>query len=169
MRRRRKHAQADGSSQQSAVEIAVTMLGYKNHVGIDRAHGPIRTWTVTHAAAHDGVQLAELLDPANTARTVWADTAYRSAANRVVLDKWAMVPHLQRPKPRCKPMPPHVRRGNASRGKIRAPVEHIIACQKQRLRLVVRTIGRATNELGPANLAYNLRRVSWLDGRTAPA
>lgn len=29
-------------------------LGYKNHAGIDRAHGFIRGWAVTSAAAHDG-------------------------------------------------------------------------------------------------------------------
>ena len=40
-------------------------------------------------------------------------------------------------------MPPHVRRGNARRGKVQGPVEHVFACQKQRLRLVVRTVGLA--------------------------
>ena len=57
------------------------VFGYKNHIGIDRAHGLIRSWTVTHAAAHDGGQLPDLLDVKNTASPVWADTAYRSAAN----------------------------------------------------------------------------------------
>ena len=146
-------------------------FGYKNHIGIDRAHGLIRTWAVTHAAAHDGGQLAGLLDTENTASGVWADTAYRSAANLAVLAKRAMVPHLQRPKPRGKPMPPNIRRGNATRGKVRAAVEHVFACQKQRLRLVVRTVGiaRAKTRLGLANLAYNLLRFTWLEGRTAPA
>jgi hypothetical protein len=80
-----------------------------------------------------------------------------------------MVPHLQRPKPRGKPMPPNVRRGNANRGKVRAAVEHVFACQKQRLRLVVRTVGiaRAKTKLGLANLAYNLLRFTWLEGRAA--
>jgi transposase, IS5 family len=58
-----------------AVEIAVPVFGYKSHLGIDRAHGLIRTWTVTHAAAHGGGQLGSPLDPANTAGGVWADTA----------------------------------------------------------------------------------------------
>ena len=134
-------------------------------------HGLIRTWTVTHAAAHDGGQLERLLDTDNTASGVWADTAYRSAANLAVLAKRAMVPHLQRPKPRGKPMPPNIRRGNATRGKVRAAVEHVFAAQKQRLKLVVRTVGiaRATTKLGLANLAYNLLRFTWLEGRTAPA
>jgi IS5 family transposase len=171
LKRGRKRQPPDGSGHRQAVEIAVPAFGYKNHIGIDRAHGLIRTWAVTHAAAHDGGQLAGLLDAENTASGVWADTAYRSAANLAALAKRAMVPHLQRPKPRGKPMPPHVRRGNATRGKVRAAVEHVFACQKQRLRLVVRTVGiaRAKTRLGLANLAYNLLRFTWLEGRTAPA
>ena len=94
----------------------------------------------------------DLLDAANTASGAWADTAYRSAANLAVLANRALVPHLQRPKPRGKPMLPHIRRGNATRGKVRAAVEHAFATQKQRLRLVVRTVGlaRVTTKLGLA-------------------
>ena len=82
-----------------------------------------------------------------------------------------MVPHLQRPKPRGKPMPLNIRRGNATRGKVRSAVEHVFAAQKQRLKLVVRTVGiaRATTKIGLANLAYNLQRFAWLESRPAPA
>jgi hypothetical protein len=68
-------------------------------------------------------------------------------------------------------MPAHVRGGNATRGKVRAAVEHVFACQKQRLRLGVRTVGiaRAKTKLGLANLAYKLLRFTWLEGRAAPA
>lgn len=39
------------------------------------------------------------------------------------------------------------------------------------MRLVARTIGiaRAPVETGVANLAYNIRCLAWLNGRTAPA
>lgn len=37
-------------------------FGYKNHIGIDRTHGLIRTWRATHAARHDGAQLPDLID-----------------------------------------------------------------------------------------------------------
>jgi hypothetical protein len=63
---------ADGAK---LVDIAIPMFGYKNHVGIDRRHGLIRTWTATDAARHDGAQLPGLLDKANTGSGVWADTA----------------------------------------------------------------------------------------------
>ena len=39
------------------VDLAIPAFGYKNHVSIDRAHGLIRKWTATHAAAHDGARL----------------------------------------------------------------------------------------------------------------
>ena len=169
-RGRKRPPPEERTSQRQQVEIAIPMFGYKSHVGIDRRHGLIRSWTVTHAAAHDGGQLPELLDAGNTASEVWADTAYRSAANLAALAKRGLTARLQRPKPRGKPMPLNVRRGNATRGKVRAAVEHVFACQKQRLRLVVRTIGivRAETKLGPANLAYNLLRFVWLEGRVAP-
>jgi transposase, IS5 family len=161
----------DGSSRRQAIAIAVPVFGYKNHVGIDRAHGLIRTWSVTHAAAHDGGQLGALLDPANTASGVWADTAYRSAANLELLARRGRVAHLQRKKPRGRPMPRHVARGNAKRGKVRAAVEHVFAAQKRRLGLVIRTVGaaRARAKIGLANLAYNLTRLAWLEARTLPA
>ena len=36
------------------VHLAIPMFGYKNHIGIDRAHGLIRTWDASAANAHDG-------------------------------------------------------------------------------------------------------------------
>ena len=146
-------------------------LGYKNPVGIDRVHGFIRRSTVTHAAAHDGGQLAALLDGDNLASGVWADTAYRSQANLVLLDRRGLVPQFQRAKPKGKPMPAHIRRGNATRAKVRATVEHVFAAQKRRLGLIVRIIGlaRAAAKITLANLAYNLTRLAWLQGRTVPA
>jgi len=162
-----------GSAQRTigpaAPEIAVPMFGYKNHVGIDREHGFVRRFTVTHAAAHDGAQLGAVLDPANTASSVWADTAYRSAANIALLERRGLVPQFQRAKPRGKPMPAHIARGNARRARIRSRVEHVFAAQKRRFDLVIRTIGkaRATAKLALANLAYNFTRLAWLQSRAA--
>jgi hypothetical protein len=67
-----------------AVDLAIPAFGYKNHVSIDRGFGLIRNWTTTHAAAHDGARLEDVLDRTNTASDVWADTAYRSAKNEAI-------------------------------------------------------------------------------------
>ena len=95
----------------------------------------------------------------------------RSAANLKLLDRRGLVAQFQRAKPHGKPMPAHIARGNATRGRVRARVEHVFAEQKRRFHLVVRTVGRdrATARLTLANLAYNMRRLAWLEGRPAPA
>ncbi len=80
----RAPANSPGGHQRQS-EIAVPIFGYKNHVGIDREHGLLRRYVVTHAAAYDGGQLGAVLDRDNTASDVWADTAYRSAANLALL------------------------------------------------------------------------------------
>lgn len=69
----------DGSN---PVDIAIPVYGYKSHISIDRQNGIIRRQIVTDAAQHNGARLREgLIQKANTGRRVWADTAYRSAAN----------------------------------------------------------------------------------------
>jgi IS5 family transposase len=170
LKRGRKKPAPDGSAR-TATEIVVPAFGYKNHIGIDRRFGLIRTFTVTHAAAHDGGQFAALIDPDNLASGVWADTAYRSAANLDLLDRRGLVPQFQRAKPRGKLMPAHIARGNRTRGRIRARVEHVFAEQKRRLGLIIRSVGlrRAKTAITLANLAYNMRRLAWLDGQPSPA
>ena len=171
IRRGRKAPPPEGAQRQAAGEIAVPVFGYKNHIGIDRRHGFIRRFAVTHAARHDASQLAAVLDPANTASDVWADTAYRGQANLALLARRGLVAQLQRAKPRGKPMPAHITRGNATRARVRSRVEHVFAATKVRMGLLVRTIGlaRATVKITLANLAYNLTRFAWFERRTALA
>jgi IS5 family transposase len=171
IRRGRKPPPTESGAQRQASEIAVPLFGYKNHLGIDRAHGFIRRFVVTHAARHDGSQLGAVLDPGNTGSGVWADTAYRSKANLDALERRGLRPEFQRAKPRGRPMPTHIARGNATRARVRSLVEHVFATEKRRMGLVVRSIGlvRATARITLANLAYNMRRLVWIEGRAAPA
>ena len=149
------------------VDLAIPAFGYKNHIAIDRAHGLIRTWTATHAAAYDGARLEEVLDRTNTASDVWADTAYRSAKNEAMLTRRGLYSRIHRKKPKGKPMPERTRIANAQKSKVRSAVEHVFAHQKGLMGLVVRTIGlqRARIKIGLANLAYNMRRFVWLQLR----
>jgi IS5 family transposase len=152
-------------------QIMVPMFGYKNHAGIDRTFGFIRKWLVTHAARHDSGPFEDLLDAGNIARSVWADTAYRSAKNERAIRKRQLKSMIHFRKPKGKPMDARRQRANASRSKVRSGVEHVFAAQKHRMGLFVRTIGieRASMKIGMANLAYNFQRLAWLEGRTAPA
>jgi len=151
----------DGSPR---IDLAVPAFGYKNHIGIDRRHGLIRTWAATDAARHDGAQLPNLVSKANTASTVWADTAYRSKANEKHLADNGLRSQIHRKKPPRRPMPTKIARANGAKSKVRAAVEHVFARQKGPMGLVVRTIGiaRATVKIGLANIVYNMRRAVWL-------
>ncbi|QTN99571.1 hypothetical protein J8E27_09100 [Brucella sp. 458] len=54
-------------------------------------------------------------------------------------------------------------RTNGRRSKIRSHVEHVLAHQKSRMGMFVRTIGiaRATAKIGTVNLAYNITPYVW--------
>lgn len=153
------------------VDLAIPAFGYKNHVAIDRRFSLIRNWTTTHAAAHDGARLEDVLDSKNTASDVWADTAYRSEKNEAMLVRRGLVSRIHRKKPKGRPMPDRARIANAQKSKVRSAVEHVFAHQKGLMGLCVRTIGiaRARVKIGMANLAYNMRRFVWLRAKYAAA
>jgi len=159
----------DGKPQQR--DIAIPAFGYKDHASIDRRHGFIRRFNVTSAAAYDGAQLRNVLDKNNTASTVWADTAYRSKKNEEWLEKNGYVSDIHQKKPKGRPMSEATSRANGRRSKIRAHVEHPFARLKGPMNLFVRTIGlaRARVKTGMANLAYNMQRFVWHEGRGVPA
>jgi transposase, IS5 family len=116
---------------------------------------------VTDASRHDGRMLRRgLLDGTNTGTTVWADSAYRSKANEAFMERHGFRSQVHHRKPKGRPMPSHIRRGNASRSKVRA-IEHVFALQKGPMALCIRTIGiaRAKAKIGLANLVYNIRRL----------
>jgi transposase, IS5 family len=71
IKRGRKREAAPGEGHKRQIEIAVPVFGYKNHIGIDRAFGFLRRYSITHAAAYDGGQLGVVLDRDNTASEVW--------------------------------------------------------------------------------------------------
>src|SRR5579863_4315070 len=150
------------------VDLAIPAFGYKNHIGIDRWHGLIRTWTTTDASRHDGAVLPELIDRNNTAGDVWADTAYRSQANEKYLADRLFRSQIHRKKPKGKPMPRRIARANNRKSKVRAAVEHLFARQKGPMGLFIRTIGmaRARTKIGLANIVYNMKRVLWLTAQT---
>ena len=153
------------------IDLAIPAFGYKNHIGIDRVHGLIRTWTATDASRHDGAQLENLVDKSNTASDVWADTAYRSAKNEAMLEGRGLRSQIHRKKPKGKPMPEAISKANGKKSKVRAFVEHVFAREKGPMGLVIRTIGlaRAKVKIGLANLTYNMKRAIWLTTRAAPA
>lgn len=152
-------------------QIMVPMFGYKNHAGIDRTFGFIRKWMLSHAARHDSGLFKDVLDTRNIARSVWADTAYRSAKNEAAICRAKLKSMIHFRKSKGKPVDRRHQRANAARSKVRSAVEHVFATQKSRMGLCVRTIGieRVRMKIGMVNLAYNFKRLVWHEGRSAHA
>ena len=71
------------------------------------------------------------------------------------------ISHIHRKKPPGRVMPKAAARANARKSAVRAYIEHVFAHQKDRMDLVIRTIGlkRAEAKIGLANLAYNFQRL----------
>jgi len=106
----------DGST--PPVDLAIPVFGYQNHISLDRGFGFIRKWSATDAAAYEGRRLRDgLLDKTNTASSVWADTAYRSAANEEFMERNGFVSHVHRKRPKGRPMPEAIRRANNAKSK----------------------------------------------------
>jgi IS5 family transposase len=166
-----KRGRKPDPAQRRAIEIAVPVYGYKNHLGIDVKHGFIRRWTVTDAAKHDGRLLPDLLDKANTASGVWADTAYRSRRNEAHLMRHGFFSKVHHRRAPGKGLNQQQARANAARSKVRCHIEHVFAHQKSRMGLFVRTIGlaRAKLKIGLVNLVYNFVRLVWFERQSVPA
>ena len=144
--------------------------GYKNHVNVDRRHKLIRRYKVTDAATHDSQALDDVLDAANTASDVWADSAYRSAETEQKLKERGLKSRIHRKGHRNRPLSEREKRGNKTRSKVRARVEHVFGAQTNDMGgTLVRGIGivRAKARIGLKNLAYNMRRAVQLDGLAA--
>ena len=173
---------ADGKPQ---ADIAIPSFGYKSSISICSTFGFIRKGKTTDGARYDGRMLRDVVTGDNTASDVWAkgtkvplasangmfpegDTAYRSQSNERWLKAQGRVSRIHRRKPKGRPMPGNVRRGNATKSKVRARIEHVFAHQKAKMGLFIRTIGiaRAETKITLANLAFNMQRLIFHERRT---
>lgn len=140
--------------------------GYKTHVNVDRRHKLVRRYTVTDAARSDGRELDAVLDPANTARDVWADSAYRSAETEEKLAGRHFRSRIHRRAWRNRPLTAREKKGNTTRSRVRARVEHVFGHMVTSMGgKLVRVIGvaRVRVKIGMRNLAYNMRRFVCLE------
>ena len=146
--------------------------GYKNHVNVDRRHKLVRRYQATPASVHDSQVVDDILDPDNTASDVWADSAYRSAENEAKLAERGLKSRIHRKGRRGKPLSEREKRGNRTRSKVRARVEHVFGAQSNDMGgTLVRSIGlvRVKARIGLKNLAYNMRRLVQLERLTTMA
>ena len=136
--------------------------GYKNHINIDRRHKLVRRYQVSEASLHDSRVFADILDADNTASDVWADSAYRSDEIEKLLAEKGAKSRIHHRAYRNKPLDGRSKKGNKTRSKVRARVEHVFGAQSNDMGgTLVRSIGitRAKAHIGLKNIAYNMRRL----------
>src|SRR5213078_3789020 len=98
-----KNAQKDKDARWTKKNDA-SFFGYKNHLGVDKAHKLIRKWDATDAAVHDSQKLDDVLDLSNTGNGVWADSAYRSVQIEAGLTAKGLQSHIHRRAARNRPL-----------------------------------------------------------------
>jgi IS5 family transposase len=143
----------------------IAFFGYKNHVSIDAGYKFIRSYVVTDASVHDSQVFTELLDPDNTSKDVWADSAYRSEESLQELQEQGFREHLQRKGCRHKKLTASEQRGNRTRARVRSRIEHVFGVMAMRTgSTLMRGIGiiRIRAKIGLRNMAYNLTRYAML-------
>mgnify|MGYP001178601498 CR=1 FL=1 len=145
--------------------------GYKNHVSVDNQNKLIRGYEVTSAEVHDSQVFYELLRD-NTAKDIWADSAYSSEENELMLDATGYRSHIHKKGSRNNALSDQELRANRRKSKIRVRVEHVFgSITNEQGGMFVRVIGqaRAAMKIGMMNLIYNMRRSVTLSRRRAPA
>lgn len=139
--------------------------GYKNHIAIDVKHKLIRGFDVTAASVHDSQCFERLLDGKNSGRTVYADSAYRSADHERLLKRKRFTNRVHHRSWKDQTLTRRQHKENRARSRIRARVEHVFGHQVKAMRqTIVRGIGlaRVRTRLALANLAYNMSRLAQL-------
>ncbi len=107
--------------------------GYKDHVVVDVEHKLIRDYDVTSAEVHDSQVFFGLLSE-NSSRDVWADSAYRSEENELMLAADDYRSHVHTKGKRSHPLNDREKEANHKRSKIRARVEHVFGSMPKALR-----------------------------------
>jgi len=142
-----------------------TFYGYKDHVKVDNKSKIITDFTVTPASVHDVDEFEGIIDINDT--EVWLDSAYASEdhVNRIKEKYPNIILHICERAYRNKPLTDDQRESNRIKSKVRARVEHVFGYITRFMGgIKIRTIGkeRAEREICGMNLAYNLKRISFL-------
>jgi len=144
--------------------------GYKNGAQVDVENKIIRDYEVFPASVYDNQVFGELLDPENSGKEVYADSAYNSKEHVKELESQGFQPHLQHKDCRELKLTEEKKQENRTYSKTRCRIEHVFGAQLQRAgNLILRTIGltKAKVKIGLRNLAYNMDRFCYLKTRTA--
>jgi IS5 family transposase len=142
-----------------------TFYGYKDHVKVDNESKIITDFTVTSANVHDVNEFEGLIDIND--REAWLDAGYASAEHVAKIKKAypGIILHICEKGTKNKPLTEEQKASNREKSRVRARVEHIFGYITRFMGgIYIRTIGmeRAEREICGMNLAYNLKRASFL-------
>jgi IS5 family transposase len=107
--------------------VLIPDFGTKSHINTDRCYWLIRRFWVTHAAAHDGARLLDLLNRNAFGSRIWAGSACRSKANGAALEAGGYRSMIHCKKPNDRPMPVPHRCTNRAGSAVRSAIEHVFA------------------------------------------
>jgi IS5 family transposase len=162
---RPQHKKQDGTPVDEDVKTTVRnrqpVDGMKVHVSMDRETEFIEEVRLTRITVHDHEVFEELIPP--TARAVYADKGYASAAHRAWLDERDMRDRIFY-KATCRHgLAARERDCNRRWGRVRNAIERVIGVLKHRCSLArLRYIGLRRNwtQVRFAVMAYNLKRLA---------
>jgi len=137
-----------------------SFYGYKNHVGVDKAHKLIRKWDATDGRARqsEAGRCARSLQH----RQEGLGGQRRSVQIEAGLKEKGLQSRIHRRAARNRPLSERQKSANTTRSKVRARVEHVFGHQQSSMGgKIVRNIGiaRARFKIGMMNLGYNIRRL----------
>ena len=122
-----------------AVDIAIPLFGYQNHISIDRGFGFIRKWARAMPLPMRAGCCAMACSTRPTRQVGCGPTpAIAHRRTRAFIARNMALPAMFTARsPRARPMPEAVRRANNAKSKVRARVEHVFAEQKDRMDLFI--------------------------------
>lgn len=138
-----------------------THFGYKDQVSVDNDYKLIRQYEVSSAEVHPLQVFIELLAD-NTSKAIWADSAYRSEENELMLEVMGMRSQVHQKGRRNNPLSERGKKANQRKSKTRARIEHVFGSMtNEQGALYSRVIGLARNKIKIAmmNIVYNMRRL----------
>jgi IS5 family transposase len=142
-----------------------TFYGYKDHVKIDNKSKIITDFTVTSANVHDVNEFEGLIGIND--KEAWLDSAYASAEHIArITEKYPnIILHICEKGKKNQPLTEEQKESNRMKSKVRARVEHVFGYISRFMGgITIRTIGieRAEREICGMNLAYNMKRATFL-------
>ena len=140
--------------------------GYKDHIKVDADSKMIIGFEVTNAAVHDSREIVALCDEKD--EVISADSAYvGEELEQEIKEKCGeeVVLKINEKGYRNKPLTDEQKASNREKSRVRARVEHVFGFMTVSMGgLFIRTIGmtRAKAEIARGNLAYNLKRYTYI-------